>query len=799
MYTNTGRTAATVVAVAVAVTLLGLPAWAADASISPGPTPAATASAPASEAPTQAPTPVESSAVTPAQTSVPTAPEPAPTPTPEPVVTAPAAPQPGPATAPAAAATFRGVTVPVPDGWAVVDLEKDPSACVRLDVRAVYLGAQGPAPRCPSRIVGRTSTLQLQTAPAELPFGTVTLTPGSAFTPTPEQRVAGEVTGIVDGTDVLVTGTFVDGDATALATALAGLVSTPSAAGSAAARSALAGTVAALAATPLDRSFTWHHGRGFDACTAPPLSSMQAWLASPYRSIGIYVGGVARGCQQPNLTSSWLRSVAAMGWKAQPIYVGLQAPCSSYTNRITPGLEWAQGREAALDAIARAQALGLGGGSDIYYDMESYTRGTECSGSVRAYLSSWTQTLRAGGYSSGVYSSAATGIADLAIGAGQPGFVAPDKIWIARWNGTGSIYGHTTWVADNQWAPYSRIHQYNGGHNETHGGVTINIDNNLLDTDPNRGSPVGQLESTATAPSSVTASGWALDPDTAGPILVQMYVDGAPVSMAWASGSRPDVGQAFPAAGDNHGYRVTGTVSPGRHSVCVFAVNSGPGTSTGLGCRTVDVPTSNPFGRVDAVSGTPGTVTARGWAIDPDTAGPIIVQMYLDDGTSVMGWANQTRGDIGAAFPSAGPDHGYTLTLPAAAGRRTACVFAVNTGAGATTSLGCFAVDVPSSDPFGQLDAVSAAGGVITASGWTIDPDTASPIIVQMFVDGSSYAMGWANAPRADIGAAFPAAGPNHGFSLRLAASPGLHSVCIYAVNTGAGASAALGCRTVRV
>jgi len=29
--------------------------------------------------------------------------------------------------------------------------------------------------------------------------------------------------------------------------------------------------------------------------------------------------------------------------------------------------------------------------------------------------------------------------------------------------------------------PHKRIHQYRGGHNETHGGVTINIDSNYLD------------------------------------------------------------------------------------------------------------------------------------------------------------------------------------------------------------------------------------------------------------------------------------------------------------------------------
>ncbi|HEY3007401.1 MAG TPA: hypothetical protein VGJ63_04965, partial [Micromonosporaceae bacterium] len=40
-------------------------------------------------------------------------------------------------------------------------------------------------------------------------------------------------------------------------------------------------------------------GYGFDACTAPSSAAMQAWLASPYRAIGIYFGGNNRACAQP--------------------------------------------------------------------------------------------------------------------------------------------------------------------------------------------------------------------------------------------------------------------------------------------------------------------------------------------------------------------------------------------------------------------------------------------------------------------------------------------------------------------
>ena len=44
-------------------------------------------------------------------------------------------------------------------------------------------------------------------------------------------------------------------------------------------------------------------GLGFDACTAPSTRTMAAWGSSPYRAVGVYIGGLNRGCSQPNLTA----------------------------------------------------------------------------------------------------------------------------------------------------------------------------------------------------------------------------------------------------------------------------------------------------------------------------------------------------------------------------------------------------------------------------------------------------------------------------------------------------------------
>ena len=55
---------------------------------------------------------------------------------------------------------------------------------------------------------------------------------------------------------------------------------------------------------PSSASATRLTGYAFDACTAPPLATMQAWkIASPYKGVGVYIGGVSRSCAQPNLTA----------------------------------------------------------------------------------------------------------------------------------------------------------------------------------------------------------------------------------------------------------------------------------------------------------------------------------------------------------------------------------------------------------------------------------------------------------------------------------------------------------------
>ncbi len=309
--------------------------------------------------------------------------------------------------------------------------------------------------------------------------------------------------------------------------------------------------------------------------------------------------------------------------------------------------------------------------------------------------------------------------------------------------------------------------------------------------------PFGNVDSVTVGPGRVTVAGWAIDPDTTGPIIVQVYLDRSSYRMAWADMDRPDVGAVFPEAGPSHGFDISLPASPGPHEVCVYAINVGPGVTTPLRCAGVVVPGADPLGRVEAFGSSPGRVTVSGWALDPDTTAPIIVQMYVDGAANTMAWASLDRPDVGAVFPGYGSGHGFALSMAAPAGSRRVCVYAVNVGAGSSVGLGCATVTVPSSSPFGNVESVQLESGVVTASGWAIDPDTTGPIIVQMYVDGSFSAMGWAALERPDIGAAFPWAGPGHGLTLSTVVSAGPHTVCLYGVNVGAGSSTTLGCRAV--
>ena len=231
------------------------------------------------------------------------------------------------------------------------------------------------------------------------------------------------------------------------------------------------------------------YGLGFDTCEAPPTASMQTWRAfSPFTSVGVYIGGENRACRNVALdTPAWVNTVVAQGWRLIPTYVGAQAPCINFTSTQfsrDPFLAALAGAGNANDAANRTRAAGLPVGSPVYFDLEGYNSADAgCVAAVRAFISGWTTQLRANGFRAGMYSSLCSGIRDVAALYDDPSYPRLDAIWIAAWNGTPNIFGFGAPcpLSDAQWTFHQRLHQYQGGHNESYGGVTINIDRNVVD------------------------------------------------------------------------------------------------------------------------------------------------------------------------------------------------------------------------------------------------------------------------------------------------------------------------------
>jgi glycoside hydrolase-like protein len=471
---------------------------------------------------------------------------------------------------------FGGETVTAPDAWPVIRLAGRPHACVRLDRKAVYLGAPGPSQHCPAGVIGRRRAILLD--------------PGAQ------------------------------------------------------ARAAAARAQASRIQPAHVSAASEYTGLGFDACAAPSRSAMSAWSSSPYRAIGVYIGGVNRGCSQPNLTASWVGEQSAAGWNLIPTYVGPQAPTSSCSScaKLSSGSATLQGAQAATDAVNEARIAGIGEGSPIYFDMESYTRTASASSATLAFLEAWSLRLHALGYDSGVYSSSASGIADLA---GQLGgiYQLPDDLWIANWNGHANALD--SYVPAGAWADHQRIHQYRGGHDETYGGVTINVDNNYVEgatagAGASSGDdPRGSFDAVSSpAPGQVTISGWAFDPNAPHKqVAIRAYLGGEADEGATryelgaiANQERADLASLYPRAGAAHAFEASfAVVGSGRQRICVYALDIGAGSDKLLGCRNVGVPVPMSLLRTKVVGNTVHLNLRCEWPIGTQCPGRIVVRARM--------------------------------------------------------------------------------------------------------------------------------------------------------------------------
>ena len=402
--------------------------------------------------------------------------------------------------------TFGGYTVRVPASWPVYNLEKDPSRCVRYDVHAVYLGTPGPNQDCPPHVVGRVDTISIQG-------------PTARVGPKAADNLKGPVQ---TGQNALASGTVVqDPDDHALALAMpeaAPRFDATYGADPVAAEHMLA-TVSQAPAPPAKTPGAGDAFRvtryppvvgpprfpeptnprpvptgnpapaltssgamaGFDTCGAPSLPTMKAWRAR-YAAIAIYIGGQMMACQQSNLSARWVQRVEAKRWALMPTFVGLQAPCDSFSGKINPRHATSQGAAAADQAVGNAKSYGLGPGSPIYYDMEAYDHtDAGCRTAVLTFIDAWTRRMRTDGYISGIYSSADAAITDLQATttiAGHP-MAVPQAVWFALWDNARNLTG-TPYLTPSVWPVATRSKQYAGNQVVEVGGISLSIDADLV-------------------------------------------------------------------------------------------------------------------------------------------------------------------------------------------------------------------------------------------------------------------------------------------------------------------------------
>ncbi|MDP9091364.1 MAG: fibronectin type III domain-containing protein [Actinomycetota bacterium] len=310
------------------------------------------------------------------------------------------------------------------------------------------------------------------------------------------------------------------------------------------------------------------------------------------------------------------------------------------------------------------------------------------------------------------------------------------------------------------------------------------------------GSPFGHNDVVAAVPGGVRVGGWAIDPDAQQAALtVALYSDGNLITSVPANVPRPDVAAANPGAGPLHGYDTHVSVADGNHTVCVRAINIGPGADRTLGCWNMFFQYS-PVGHLDIVAAAGGHVRVSGWTFDPDSPQVSLSAFVGIDGAETTITANQPRPDVGSAYPAAGALHGFSAVLPMPQGTHSVCAVAQNVGFGANRTIGCASLNLDDG-PIGSLDVAGQIPGGFYLAGWADDPDSpATSLTMRQVVDGTSTTL-LANGARPDVTRVHPSATGNHGFTSALHLSQGSHSICLTAVNIGYGSDRTLFCRSV--
>ena len=213
--------------------------------------------------------------------------------------------------------------------------------------------------------------------------------------------------------------------------------------------------------------------------------------------------------------------------------------------------------------------------------------------------------------------------------------------------------------------------------------------------------PTGSIDVVGAGLGTVTVRGWAVDRAKSGTSTsVRVTVGGSVAGTVRAATVRADVNRHLGVRG-NHGYG-SSLVAPkyGKQSLCVTALSLTRGKDVSLGCRTVTIRNPSPVGALDSVAATPGTVTVRGWAFDPDTSTAASDVRITVGGTRIgTVHTDVTRSDVNRVHRVTGT-HGFATSIATVkTGSQSVCAVAVNVRNGSDTRLSCRTATIPAALP----------------------------------------------------------------------------------------------------
>ena len=103
----------------------------------------------------------------------------------------------------------------------------------------------------------------------------------------------------------------------------------------------------------------------FDAChMGPPPLCRSGGDSSPYKIVGLYLGGISYPVDPPVecsvITADWVQQVRSMGWTFIPTWAGPQAPCTSYKHQMDedPVVTYQQGVMRRMPPLRRRVTWG---------------------------------------------------------------------------------------------------------------------------------------------------------------------------------------------------------------------------------------------------------------------------------------------------------------------------------------------------------------------------------------------------------------------------------------------------------